>query len=142
MKVHRPEITLNGVLVERLCAKIGVELIVGARNDPQWGPVVLVGFGGVLAEAIHDTRLLPLDLDPASIERELEKLRSAPLLRGLRGLPPADVRAAVDVVSRIGSLNQARPEIEEIDINSLLVHEKEDGAITLDALISVAQKRQ
>jgi len=117
VKVHRPEITLNGVLVERLCAKIGVELIVGARNDPQWGPVVLVGFGGVLAEAIHDTRLLPPDLDLASIEGELKKLRSAPLLRGLRGLPPADVRAAVDVVSRIGSLIQAQPEIEEIDIN-------------------------
>jgi len=141
VKVHRPEIALDGVLVERMCAKIGVELIVGARNDPQWGPVVLIGFGGVLAETIRDTRLLPPDLDTASIELELNKLRSAPLLRGFRGSPSSDIRAAADVVFRIGALMQARPEIEEIDINPLLVHQNGDGALALDALISVAHKR-
>ena len=141
VKVHRPEIALDGVLVERMGAKIGAELIVGARNDPQWGPVVLIGFGGVLAEAIHDTRLLPPDLDTASIELELNKLRSAPLLRGFRGSPPSDIGAAANVVSLIGALIRAQPEIEEIDVNPLLVLGEGEGAVALDALISVSHKR-
>ena len=59
----RPDLVLDGVLVERMARK-GIELIVGARNDPQWGPVLMVGSGGVLAEAMNDVLLLPPDLSP------------------------------------------------------------------------------
>jgi len=139
VKTHRPDIALEGVLVERMSKKDGIELIVGARNDPQWGPVVLVGFGGVLAEAIHDTRLLAPYCSREEIERELKKLRCAPLLRGFRGSPEADISAAADVVFRIARLIQSGPEIEEIDINPLLVCAKGNGAVALDAVISFAR---
>ncbi len=81
VKRAKPDLTLDGVLIEGMGTR-GVELIVGARNDADWGPVLLVGFGGVLAEALHDVRLLPPDLSLDEIVKELGKLKSAALLHG------------------------------------------------------------
>jgi acyl-CoA synthetase (NDP forming) len=132
----RPELVLDEVLVERM-GKEGLELIVGAKNDPDWGPVLMAGFGGVLAEAIEDVRLMPADLSREEIEQELDQLRCGALLRGFRGAPELDVVAAAAVVKTIGRLVRSRREIREIDINPLVVYEKGKGAIALDALISV-----
>jgi acyl-CoA synthetase (NDP forming) len=131
-----PGLVLDGVLVERMGGK-GFELIIGARNDLHWGPVLLVGFGGVLAEAVQDVRLLPPDLSQRAIEEELSKLRCGALLRGFRGTPPLDVSAAAAVISRLGRLMRAAPEIEEIDINPLVVYPEGSGVVALDGLISV-----
>ena len=73
----------------------GLELIVGARGDPEWGPLILVGFGGVQAEILQDVRLLAPDLTKAAIVAELGKLKSAALLHGFRGSPPLDVAAVM-----------------------------------------------
>jgi acyl-CoA synthetase (NDP forming) len=136
VKRHRPDIMLEGALVEKMSEEAGIELIVGARNDPQWGTVVLVGFGGVLAEAMHDTRLLAPDSSREEIALELNKLRCAQLLNGFRGSPQADIRAVADAVFRIGRLMQSRANIEEIDINPLVVFASGKGALALDAVIS------
>jgi acetate---CoA ligase (ADP-forming) len=141
VQAHRPGLVLDCVLVERMAEK-GVELIVGARNDPQWGPVLLVGFGGVLAEAIQDVRILPADLSQMAIQEELNKLRCGALLRGFRGAPALDVEAAAEVVSRIGRLMRAAPEIREIDINPLVVYPKGAGVVALDGLIAVDSSGQ
>lgn len=130
-----PALRLDGVLVERMAAK-GVELIVGGRNDPDWGPVVLVGLGGVLAEALHDIRLLPPDLSVDAIVAELHQLKGAALLRGFRGEPALDVRAAAAIVHRVGSLMRSAPAIKEIDINPVVVYPAGQGALALDALIA------
>ncbi len=119
----------------------GVELIVGARNDPQWGSVLLVGFGGVLAEAIQDVRLLAAEPSRTAIEQELYKLRCGALLRGFRGVTGARCRRC----GRCHSLASDRfmrtsPEIAEIDINPLVLYAKGSGVIALDALISVVQQ--
>jgi len=137
----RPGLVLDGVLVERMGAN-GLELIAGARRDSQWGPVVMVGFGGVLAEAIHDVRLMPADLCRTAIEQELERLRCAPLLHGFRGAPPVDVPAIAAVVETIGRLMRSYPEIAEVDINPLVVYESGKGAMALDALIMVNRRDQ
>jgi acetate---CoA ligase (ADP-forming) len=136
----RPGLRLEGVLVEKMGEK-GVELILGARNDSQWGPVLLIGFGGVLAEAIKDIRLLPPDLPIAAIEEELMKLRCSPLLRGFRGSPALDVGSAAEAVYRLGHLIKSCPEIGEIDVNPLVIYAKGRGSVALDALISIASKR-
>lgn len=130
-----PELALDGVLVERMGK--GVEMIVGARNDAQWGPVLLVGFGGVLAEAMSDARLLAPNISREAIEAELHLLRCSKLLYGFRGAPPLDVSAVADVVLRLGELICAAPAVEEIDINPLVVYPKGSGVVALDALISV-----
>ena len=131
---HRPDLELEGVLVERMSPR-GTELIVGGRNDPEWGPIVLAGFGGVQAEILHDVRLMPADLTLDGFARELQLLKGAPLLRGFRGAPPLDVAAVADLISRIGALLRGEPDILEIDLNPVIVYAKGKGAIALDALL-------
>ncbi len=129
-----PDLVLDGVLVEKMGGR-GAELIVGAQRDPEWGTVLLIGFGGILAEALHDVRLLPPDLSIEAIEGELLRLKSAALLRGFRGSPALDVRAAAEIVHRLGSLMLAAPQILEVDINPVVVYPAGQGAVALDALI-------
>jgi len=132
----RPGLALDGVLVERMGAR-GVELIVGGRNDPEWGAVILVGFGGVQAELLKDVRLLPPDLQRDAIVNELQQLRCAPLLRGFRGAPALDVEAVAGIIATLGALLQAEPRIAEIDLNPVVVYPRGSGALALDALISL-----
>lgn len=130
----RPGLGLDGVLVEAMAVQ-GIELIVGAKNDPDWGPVLLVGSGGILAEAMQDSILIAPQLSVSSIVGELYKLKCAPLLRGYRGSPALDVEAAAQIVYQVAGLTLSNPQIKEIDINPVVVYPKGDGALALDALI-------
>lgn len=132
----RPGLVLDGVLVEKMGAR-GVELIVGAKNDPEWGPVLLVGFGGVLAEALHDVRLLAPDLSESAIEDELYRLKTGVLLKGYRGSPPLDVKAAAAIVAKLGAFMLDNPSVAEVDVNPVILYPEGQGAIALDALIQV-----
>ncbi len=138
LKVNRPGLVLDGVLVERMGHR-GTELIVGMRNDPDWGPVLLAGFGGVLAEALRDVRLMPPDLPIEEIVKELGALRCATLFHGFRGSPPLDVEAAAGILFALGEVARCYANIEEIDINPVVIYPKGQGALALDALISVAR---
>ena len=109
--------------------------MVGAKRDPGWGTVLLLGLGGIWVEALGDVKLLPVDADEAQIVEALHKLRTAKLLAGFRGAPPADIKAVAEVVMAIGRLMQTVPELTEIDVNPLMVHAKGQGATALDALI-------
>jgi acyl-CoA synthetase (NDP forming) len=131
-----PEIKLDGILVERMAPK-GVEMMVGAKRDPSWGTVLLVGLGGIWVEALGDVQLLPVHADEAQIVEAVRKLRSAKLLAGFRGVPPADIEALAQAAMAIGRLMQSVPELTEIDINPLMVHAKGQGVTALDALIVV-----
>lgn len=129
-------ITLDGALVEGM-GKRGVELIVGARNDPEWGPVILAGFGGVTAEILQDVRLLTPDLSIEAITAELHQLKQAALLRGFRGSPALDVRAVAEVIATLGRILMAEPSIREIDLNPVIVYPEGEGVVALDALMLV-----
>jgi acetate---CoA ligase (ADP-forming) len=128
----QPGLKLDGALVEKMGAP-GLELVVGARRDPEWGPVLLVGLGGVWIEALGDVRLLPPDLPEEAIVEEILKLRAAKLLHGFRGAPPVDVKAVARTVAAVGRLMQTVPDMMEIDVNPLVAYP--DGVIALDALI-------
>lgn len=134
---HRPDLTLDGVLVEGM-GKRGVELIVGAKRDPEWGPVILAGFGGVTAEILQDVRLLPCDLTRQAIERELHQLKSAAILRGWRGAPALDVAAVAELIARLAQVLIAEPSIREVDLNPVVVHPVGEGVVALDALMLTA----
>jgi acyl-CoA synthetase (NDP forming) len=137
MTEDRPCLPSVAALVEAMGER-GAELIVGTRNDPDWGPVLLVGFGGVLAEALHDVRLLPPDLPKEEIVEELLQLKSAAVLKGFRGSPALDVAAAAEIVARLGRLLRSVPSIREVDINPVVVYAAGRGAVALDALIVTA----
>ena len=134
VKRAAPEIILDGVLVEKMSPK-GVELMVGAKRDPAWGTVLLLGLGGIWVEALGDVQLLPGDASKEQIIEALGKLRSAKLLAGVRGAPPVDIEAVAQVAVSIGRLMQTVPELTEIDVNPLMAHAKGQGATALDALI-------
>ena len=134
---HMPGLLLDGVLVEAMGAR-GTEMIVGARNDPDWGPVILLGFGGVQAELLHDVRLLAHDLTPAAVAAELRKLRLAPLLDGFRGSAALDVDALADLICRLGGVMAGTPAIREIDLNPVILYPRGQGVVALDALILAA----
>jgi acetate---CoA ligase (ADP-forming) len=133
----RPGLVLDGVLVEAMAAK-GLELILGARNDKDWGPVLIIGLGGVWTEALGDIRVLPPYLAPDRIAAEFRKLRGAKLLTGFRGAPPVDVQAAAAVAARLGAFMQVHPEIAEIDLNPVVVYAEGGGVVVLDAVIEVS----
>ncbi len=133
---HRPDLApaggLDGVLIEAMGAR-GLELVVGARRDKDWGPVVLVGLGGVWIEALGDVRLMSADLAEDDIVDELRRLKGAALLAGLRGEPPVDLRAVARVVAAVAAQMRANPAIAEIDINPLVAYD--DRVLALDALV-------
>ncbi|KZE14632.1 MULTISPECIES: acetate--CoA ligase family protein [Sphingomonas] len=127
-------IALDGAQVEAM-GKRGVELIVGARNDPEWGPVILAGFGGVTAELLHDVRLLAVDLTPDAIVAELRALKQGALFDGYRGSPALDVEAVAVLIAGLGRVLAGSPTIREIDLNPVVVYPKGEGVVALDALI-------
>jgi acyl-CoA synthetase (NDP forming) len=129
---HRPELVLDGVLVEAMGSR-GLELVVGAKRDAQWGPVVLVGLGGVWIEALKDVRLIPADMAQSDIVVELSRLKAASLLKGVRGASAVDVNAVARVVALIGAQMRANPLIAEVDINPLVAYAH--GVLALDALV-------
>lgn len=135
-----PGLELDGVLVEPMAGK-GVEMIVGARVDPEWGPVVMAGFGGVAAELLHDVVLLPPDLGLGAIREALLGLRMAPMLTGFRGSEPADVDALASLIQSLGRVLLGTPLIREIDLNPVVVYPVGQGVLALDALISTRQKK-
>jgi len=112
----------------------GVELVVGIKRDPQVGPVLLVGLGGVLVEILRDTALALAPVGKAEVRRMLEGLKGFPLLQGYRGAPAVDLDAVCDVVARISEFaTDHADQVEEIDVNPLLA--RPDGVVALDALI-------
>jgi len=134
VEAYSPGLILDGVLVEAMGAR-GTELIVGARNDPDWGPILLVGFGGVQAEMLGDVRLLAPDLTRDAILSALRGLKSGALLDGWRGSPALDVDAVAAIVEALGRLLRGTPAIREIDLNPVVIYPKGQGAVALDALI-------
>jgi acyl-CoA synthetase (NDP forming) len=131
---HCPDVVLDGVLVESMAPQ-GVELIIGGRNDPDWGAVVLAGFGGVQAELLSDVRLiLPGESREAIIE-ELHRLKCGALLRGYRGSSAVDLPAIADLIFRVGQLLASDPSIREIDLNPVIAYPTGRGVLALDALI-------
>jgi acyl-CoA synthetase (NDP forming) len=131
-----PGVVLDGALVEKMSPK-GIELMVGAKRDPLWGAVLLIGLGGIWVEAMGDVQVLPAEADTATIVEALHRLRAAKLLTGFRGAPRADVEAVAGVAMAIGRLMRTVPDIVEIDVNPLVVHAAGEGATAVDALIVV-----
>jgi acyl-CoA synthetase (NDP forming) len=133
----KPDLKLNGVLIERMISS-GLELVVGARRDPQWGPVLLLGMGGIWIEVLKDVRTVPIDATPDQILEELSRLKCARLFEGYRGAPPVDLAAVAQVATAVGRLMAIAPQVAEIDINPLVVLPRGEGAVALDALVVVS----
>lgn len=137
MAAARPGVPAHGVLVaEQVPA--GIELMMGARHDPVFGPMVMFGVGGVLIEALGDVRLAPAPLGTAEARALIEGIRCAALLRGPRGHPPADVGRLAELLCALGAFLRAHAgRVAEVDLNPIVL--APGGPRVLDALIVLGE---
>jgi acetyltransferase len=135
---HHPEARLDGVLIQEMMPSDAVEVILGVLRDPDFGPVVVFGSGGILVELFKDSTLR---LPPVTHEEALEMVhatRAATLLRGFRGKPPADVDALVDAIVRVSQLAVDLGDlVAALDINPLMVLPKGQGVCAVDVLVEL-----
>jgi len=129
-----PEASFEGCLVQEMATGGVLEAFAGARHDPQHGPVVLVGAGGVLVELMGDVAVLAAPASPAQVLAKLRALRCWPLLDGARGRPRGDIQALAQAVSRLSAaLVAAGPRLAELDANPVLLRAEGEGVLALDA---------
>ncbi|HOP67100.1 MAG TPA: acetate--CoA ligase family protein [Methanoregulaceae archaeon] len=130
----RSDAEITGIIVEEQCPP-GLELIIGGRRDPAFGPVITFGMGGTLVELFGDvtTRILPISDD--EITNMVRSIKGYPLIAGYRDRPPLDEELLIKTIRSAASLFEEHPEISEFDINPLILYEK--GAVAVDARILV-----
>lgn len=133
-----PDVELEGVLVQPMVTG-GRELILGGRQDTNFGPVVMVGLGGIFVEVFEEVALRVAPITPNEALEMINQLRGAPILFGARGHKRSDIEAVVEALLRLSQLLVDFPEIQEIDINPLRVFHERDGCCALDARIHLRQ---
>lgn len=131
---HWPDADFQGVLVSPMSEK-GIEIIIGVIQDRAFGPILMVGFGGIMTELFHDVVYRPAPVSEKEAADLLKDLKAAPLLQGFRGAPRADVPALTALIARISGLAAGlKDEIAEIELNPVVVHAEGGGVTIVDAL--------
>jgi acyl-CoA synthetase (NDP forming) len=131
---HAPNAKINGILMQKML-KAGTEMIIGLNSDPQFGPMLLVGMGGVFVEVFKDAALYPVPLNHDEALHMLQALKSFKLLNGYRGNPPADIEALTDMMVKISDFAYRKKDtLKELDMNPLFVYPKGEGVAIADAL--------
>jgi acetyltransferase len=129
---------IEGVLVAPM-APLGQECIVGMVRNPQFGPVVMFGLGGIFVEVLKDVAFRVMPLTDRDVDGMLREIQGFALLQGIRGKKPKDIGTLKEILVRVGQLGLDFPEILEVDINPVIVHEK--GASIVDARVILHQKK-
>jgi len=129
---HKKDAEITGILIQEM-APSSTEVIVGAIKDPQFGPTLMFGLGGIFVEVLKDVtfRVAPLTADEAC--EMIREVKAYPLLKGYRNTPPADINAIMKILLSTSKLVMEHQEIKELDLNPIMVYEK--GAKTVDARI-------
>jgi acyl-CoA synthetase (NDP forming) len=134
LKATRPDASLQGVLVSPMAIP-GVEIIIGAVRDAVFGPILMVGFGGVMTELFNDVVYRPAPVSEMEAASMLSELKAAPLLKGFRGAPAADISALAVLIARLSLVADGLHEIGEIELNPVIVHPEGQGVTIADALV-------
>lgn len=134
MNAAYPDTKIDGALVQNMVTG-GRELIIGGRQDPQFGPVVLVGLGGIFVEIFKEVAVRVAPITRSEALQMVESLRGFKILRGARGHVASDIDSVVDALLRVSQLLQDFPEIKELDVNPLRVFHQAGGCMALDARI-------
>jgi acetyltransferase len=133
-----PNAAIEGVEISEM-AKSGIEMIVGARKDKTFGPIVMIGLGGIYVEVMKDISFRVLPLDRKEILSMIKEIRSYPLLLGIRGEKMADIESLVETVVKLGSIIQQCKGISDIEINPLIVYEQGMGTKAVDTRILLSK---
>jgi acyl-CoA synthetase (NDP forming) len=133
---HMPDATIWGCQVQQM-VKGGKEVIIGMNRDPQFGPLLMFGLGGVYVEALKDVTFRVAPIDRREAKEMLTEIRAYNLLRGVRGEKPSDLDAIADTLVRVSQLVTDFPDIMELDINPLLVFPAGQGVLGLDMRLAL-----
>jgi acetate---CoA ligase (ADP-forming) subunit beta len=131
----QPDARIEGVAVQHM-APAGTEVIIGMSKDPQFGPVLMFGLGGVLVEVLKDVAFRIVPLEPRDAHQMVREIKGYPVLEGSRGRDAADIAALESLILKLSEFVEANPQIEELDLNPVFAYP--DGAIAVDARIVVS----
>jgi acyl-CoA synthetase (NDP forming) len=127
--------TIAGVAVQKMAPQ-GTEVIIGMSKDPQFGPVLMFGLGGILVEVLKDVSFRIVPIERRDAREMIEEIKAFPVLQGVRGQNPADLGALEDLLLKLSAFAEANPQVEEIDLNPVFAYK--DGALAVDARIVVS----
>ena len=130
-----PNARIDGVSVQRM-APAGIEVIVGGTTDPQFGPVLMFGLGGVFVEVLKDVAFRIVPLEPRDAAQMVREIRALPVLQGARGAAPADLGAIEAMLLQVSRFMATHPDVAELDLNPVFVYP--EGAVAVDARIVLA----
>ena len=131
-----PKAKIDGVAIQAM-AKSGTEVIVGSTTDPQFGPVMMFGLGGVFVEVLKDVAFRIVPLEARDAQQMIREIKGLPILQGVRGQEPADLEALEALILRVSEFIAANPEIAELDLNPVFAYS--DGALAVDARLVLSE---
>ena len=132
IKKNEPNANIHGVSVQNM-ARLGVEVIIGMSKDPQFGPVLMFGLGGILVEVLKDVSFRIVPLTKRDAREMIKEIKGYPILEGYRGQEPSNVAVLEDYLLKVSDFVDGRPEIKELDINPIFAYS--DGAVAVDARV-------
>ena len=136
-KRYKKGVDIRAVLVTPM-VESGVEVIIGTKIDDQFGPIIMYGLGGVMVEILKDISFRVLPISRFSAKTMIKETKSAPILEGIRGTPTCDQKALINLLRQVSDIVEAYPDIQEMDLNPVIVHEK--GLSIVDARIILKEK--
>jgi acyl-CoA synthetase (NDP forming) len=131
-----PGARITGVAVQHMAPQ-GTEVIVGMTTDPQFGPVMMFGLGGIMVEVLKDVSFRLVPLEEKDAQQMIDEIKGRPVLSGVRGQPPADIEALKQTILKVSEFVQQHPEVRELDLNPVFAYP--DGALAVDARIVVSE---
>ena len=132
VKTKCPQARIDGVSVQQM-ARPGVEVIIGMSKDPQFGPVIMFGLGGVWVEILKDVAFRIVPLERRDAREMIHEIKGLPLLQGYRGQEAADLTNLEDLILKVSAFVEQHPEIKELDLNPVFAYK--DGAVAVDARV-------
>ena len=136
VQAAQPSAVIEGVSVQEM-ASPGVEVIVGMTTDPQFGPVMMFGLGGIMVEVLGDVAFRLAPLGEGDARDMIDEIQGRQVLDGVRGQPPVDIGAIEAMLNRVSEFAAAHPEVAELDLNPVIA--SPEGAIAVDARIVLAE---
>jgi acyl-CoA synthetase (NDP forming) len=136
-RTYKPDARIHGVLIQKMARPGATEVIMGASKDPQFGPVVMFGLGGIFVEVLKDVSFRAAPVSPSEALEMIKEIKSYEIIKGYRGKKPKDIEYLAETISRLSQLITDFPEIKEIDANPAMLYE--DDLDIVDALITLEE---
>jgi len=133
-----PQAVIHGVSVQKM-VRLGTEVIMGTSKDPQFGPVIMFGLGGIFVEVLKDVSFRIIPVSQRDAQEMIQEIKGYPLLQGYRGKEPAHIPVLVEMILKISKFVEENPKVKELELNPIFAYA--DGAVAVDARIILEEDR-